>query len=486
MKKLVIYLALCFSSGALKAQSGEFTIHENGLIYSDTTMHQLAFIVDSLNLKFKMCELDKTYLSKQQGRAHYISLAEGDLKGAKKDLKNGLSFGEFVKKYPKAEVRKDVLVVRYDYINYHDEKVVEYSSVVADYTIYPDNAGSLNFPKKGTWIFQRNPKTDYSQERISAFYLVSDMESEPMNERYARMVQYSECMVDTSTQIFKEDARESGVRYENKMPSKVANFMDYISDEAELPEVNYDEEDAWRKLRELDSLKYVFIDEELSKKKEFIVLLDAAVGEALDKGGTDSEFERLVELYHSKEAALELKRSRIVVGGCSMDASPRYHAIDIAKLSAETVNWEVFLRAHLDIMNDNFRRVSDGSWAWAGRKTYIKELEELEINVQDLLLGISLRVENPSQNHYYGSIGRIGRALSETKYEEEIKSAMLSMIEDHSLDDLNRVLIYYLFLNYNHYLEDQAVQKVNETLLAAAVEKLPNYLVNRIKSIDTE
>jgi len=80
-----------------------------------------------------------------------------------------------------------------------------------------------------------------------------------------------------------------------------------------------------------------------------------------------------------------------------MDSSPRYHELSIAELAEETVNWEIFLRSHLDIMNDNFNRMSDGSYAWAGRKTYIKELEILYINVLDLVLGISIRIEKFQQ-----------------------------------------------------------------------------------------
>ena len=83
-------------------------------------------------------------------------------------------------------------------------------------------------------------------------------------------------------------------------------------------------------------------------------------------------------------------RETRVVGSCSMDSSPREHAINIAMLSAETTDWSVFLRAHLDIMNDRFDRVSDGSYAWKDRNTYIKELEQLDINVSDLIFGKSL------------------------------------------------------------------------------------------------
>ncbi len=483
MKKLALYFALCLSVGTLQAQSGEFTVYENGLIYSDTTMRQLEYIVDSLNLKFMKCELDKTYLAKKQARAHFVHLEKGDLKEAKKDMKNGMSFGDFKRKYPAMESDRYVLVVRYSYLDYDDKEVIEFSTVVADYSINPDNQGDLIDLKKGAWVFEHSKKTNYSKERVTAFFLITDLEAAPLAEPYARMVQYSNCLVDTTTAVFKEDAEYSGVRFDNNQPSKVKAFWDYVDRETKKPELDCDETDSWEKFRQWDSLKFALIEEDLSKRKEFIVLLNAAVDEALEKGGSDDHFEILVGRYYSKEAELELKRSRIVVGGCSMDWSPRYHAIDIAKLSAETVKWEVFLRAHLDVMNDNFQRVSDGSWAWAGRKTYIKELEELEINVHDLLLGISLRIENPSKNHYYGSISRVGRALSETKDQLEIKEAMLAMIKDDELDDHNRALMVGLYLNYNSNLEDEAVKKQNDEALALAMEELPEYIEERIKKV---
>lgn len=165
-----------------------------------------------------------------------------------------------------------------------------------------------------------------------------------------------------------------------------------------------------------------------------------------------------------------------------MDNSPRIHALNIAKLSAETTNWEIFLRSHLDIMNDRFERVSDGSYAWGRRKTYIRELEVLDINVHDLLLGITLRIDNPSMNHYFGSIPRIGRALSETIKSDEAELKMLQLISDQSVDTYNRVLVYYLFLNYNHTIEDKTKQALNEEKLKKAVETFPANVVLKAKA----
>jgi hypothetical protein len=183
---------------------------------------------------------------------------------------------------------------------------------------------------------------------------------------------------------------------------------------------------------------------------------------------------------NEKAKLLDKMRSTRVVGSCSMDSRPREHAINIALLSAETFNWEVFLKSHLDIMNDRFERMSDGSYAWDQRNTYIKELEELNINVIDLILGISFRIENPVSNHYYGSIGRVGRALSETKNRNEIEQAMLSIISDSELDYYNRLLFYFLFKNYNYYIKDETIKKESNEKLAKAVATLPDYFSNQL------
>jgi hypothetical protein len=244
-------------------------------------------------------------------------------------------------------------------------------------------------------------KTSYSDESLSAFYFPTNFSSVPIPQKYAQMIGYSDCIVDTTTAKFKDDLK--------------AGWVD-------LPE-------NWASL---------------SDKK--------------------------------KAKLLDEMRSTKVIGGCSQDSRPREHAINIALLSAETYNWEVFLKAHLDIMNDRFDRMSDGNYAWEQRNTYIKELEELNINVPDLILGITFRIENPASNHYFGSIGRVGRALSETNNRNEIESTMLSLVSDNELDIYNRLLFYFLFRNYNFNLKDEGIQTENNLKLAAAIKTFPNFI----------
>ncbi|WP_375558747.1 hypothetical protein ACE193_13475 [Bernardetia sp. OM2101] len=90
-------------------------------------------------------------------------------------------------------------------------------------------------------------------------------------------------------------------------------------------------------------------------------------------------------------------------------------------------------------------------------------------------------MENPSQNHYYGSLNEMGRALSEINNLDAAETKMLDMIADNELDTYNRILTYYLFRHYNSNLGDKERQNTNEEKLKTAVEKLPNYITSKIK-----
>lgn len=520
-----IIAALLFIGSIGFSQSGEFNVHQNGLIYSENSVKKLRHIVDSLNLKFKLCEYTKVFKSNKQVKAHFIHLEKNKIIEAKNDIDKGISFDEFLKKYPKAEADKYLLVVKYEYFDdYSNQNEIHLSSLRfgQDYghsivKSKEESKGIFNSDVKGKWYYEYSPKGEYSDESIQAFYFIDDFVSKPIADKYSRLIQYSECMIDTSSEVFSEKAIKAGRLYYDTLPRKYKDFNSYVEKTLKRPSVPdgvfeaayendfFDDNGKEKKLskkekaererkqqkaeekleifrKKLDqweSVRLVRTDSLKANDSNFMMLLKEAFAESKELSLSDDEFEEYVGRYLSKENELELKRNRIVVGGCSMDQSPRIHAFNIALLSAETTKWEIFLRSHLNIMNDRFERSSDGSYAQAERKTYIRELEVLDINVLDLIIGISLRVENPSENHYYGSIDRIGRALSESNDKEEIEKTILNMIEDDNLDDYNRALMYFLFKNYSYYLADKSKEESKEKL-KSAVAKMPNYLSSRI------
>ncbi|MBL0736934.1 hypothetical protein JI750_08580 [Flavobacterium sp. GN10] len=515
MRKILAFMILI--SMNLNAQSTEFKIYDNGLIYSESSVSKLKHIVDSLNLKFKVCEFNKTFRSYGQAKANFVEVQKADVIEAKKDLEKGISYSDFKAKYDKALFDENLIILKSNQTNYKNEEQVEFSSLPLgekdeqNITRNKKEIDSYNNNFREKWVFEYQEKKSYSKESLKAFYFIDEFKTKPLSEKYARLIQYSDCLVDTTAQVFYDNAKDSGVRYGDSTPSKAVNFESYVEKvlkrpsfsyeklsilysngldgkskektkeqlaQKEIVKKEYDEFNA--KMKKWQAERLTRIDSLRTKDKNFDVMLREALVEAKMTKVSDDTFEEYVERYIGKEDVLELKRNRRVIGGCSMDNSPRVHAQNIAVLSAETIKWEIFLRSHLNIMNDRFDRVSDGSYAQGERQTYIKEIEVLDINVLDLILGISLRVDNPSKNHYYSSINRVGRALSESSNPELIETSLLNMIKDSDLDDYNRVLMYYLFDNYNYNLKDDNLKKKNESKLQVAVASMPDYISSRI------
>lgn len=475
MKTIKILILFCIGAAQAIAQSNEFKVYKNGLIYSEETMSKLSHIVDSLNLKFKICDLDKTYEAKPQGRVNYV-IVKGELVDlVAEDLKKKISYNDLKKKYKSLDFKENIYVTSWEYTNYEGEYILEFSGLVRRITMEnPNNFTGFHELKAKTWLYRITEKDYKGNRTMLVYYLVDELIPSSFSEKYSRMVQYTDCLIDTTaTSLIKELENEDS---ENE---PLNNFIGYIYEETKKPEYNSENYDAYRMAYQLwDSLFFDRVDRlmEFEKCKS---LFQKALDYTLINGGSSETFESLVNRYSTKENLLQLKRSRKVYGSCGMDQSPRIHAFQIAVLSAEVTNWEVFLRAHLNIMNDNFSRITDGSYAWEKRNTYIKELEDLDINVADLLLGISLRIHNPVENHYYGSIRRIGRALTETKNKPEIENRMLEMIMDEKLDLVNRDIISRLFLTYINYQEDESYQKELHEKLVKARESFPEYALEK-------
>jgi len=472
--------------------AGEFGQTADNLIYSAHTMGQLRHIVDSLNLKHKVCELRRAYRSQRQGQAHYVRLEAGDLTAARQALAAGIVPDEFKRQFPQADVQHNLLVISRQE---NGGRLAKREPTTVYESISFNNTGEYELRLPGSppapgagqagWVVSSSPKTQYSPAYVEGFYFPAGMRQAPLPARYAALVQYADCLIDTTAQIYLEPAKRTGVRYRTAVPKTEKALLDYAHQQTQQPtleakgkENEAAQEARWNAYAAWQASRSAKMDQ-VAKQPKFRELLARAVADPATLGATDDEFEEYVARYYSAKKALEYKRNRIVVGGCSMDDSPRVHALGIARLSAETVNWETFLRAHLDIMNDRFERVSDGSYAQAGRQTYLRELEELDINVPDLMLGISLRIDNASRNHYFGSLHRLGRALAETQQPQALESRLLSIVTDPELDDFNRVLAYYLFLNYAQNLPDKAVRPQKIAQLNAAVKQLPRYLVAR-------
>jgi hypothetical protein len=462
-------------SGYCHGQS-EFEVYSNGLIYDNLTMKKLSTIVDSLNIKFRMCDLTRSYFSLLQGLVTHVNIPS---KEALKLIRRNLSLEEYLKAYPENSVQR-VWITKSRYTNYKGVKYIEYQGL-------PSRNSQPTIKVKDNEVNDKTSGWVVDEDKEDAFY-INKLESQELPVAYARLVQYVDCMIDTTAEIYLPQAKAEGFQRVSE-DSKANAFVKWAESYPGKPEMVAYEEIEKRGLKsdsvysvyrdryhKWDSLRMIDLDQRLKAKPHWKDLLAEAVNESIETGNSDERLEFYAARYLSKEATLQLMRSRKVIGNCSMDQSPRYHAMNICKLSAETTKWDIFLRSHLDIMNDRFDRRSDGSYAWAGRKTYLKELEQLDIKVEDLLLGTCLRVQNVSSNHYWGSIGRVGRALADASDKDELENRLVSMMKDRNLDIFNRMLTIYLLDNYLYNLEDEARKKQGEERLESAISEMPDFI----------
>lgn len=470
MKKGVITLCIMLTRLAAEGQYSEFITYDNGLIYDTRTMNRLSVIVDSLNIRFRTCDLSHPYYSFPQGVGYYVELS----KAQQKAISDGITLEEFRSRFPKASLQEIWVIKR----PYREESVnyIRYAGLPFGWGDEPSvivRDRPANNKERG-WVID---------EEGSAAFFLTGLKQVELAHAYARMVQYVDCMIDTTALIYLPEA-EAQVYQVVKPNSKAESFLAWANDFTgkpdfpsyeTIPDKDIDSvflayEHAHRKW---DSARLHALDEKIEVSHYWKSLLMEARDEALSNGNTDSRLEFYVARYLSKEDALRMKRSRRVMGYCSQDLSPRYHAVEICQLAAETAKWDIFLRSHLDVMNDRFARQSDGSYAWEGRKTYLKELEELNIDATDLLLGTCLRVVNVSPGHYRGDIGRVGRALAESRDRDAVEAKMAAVILDGEMDVYNRLLFAYLFSHYVANLEDSEYQERMKERMDVLVASLP-------------
>ena len=493
MKQLLFVLLVLTQVIKGYSQLNEFTVYPNGLIYSDTAMTRLKHIVDSLNLKYRHCDLYKKYYSLPQGIGYYVTVKKGDARPAFAAMLKNISLEDFTKQYPSACIDSNLLLTEMHETNYKGQTMDAYEVLRnngrTERCTAPgkgrapvEKTNDLIWGRKGKWVIDYYPGTYDSSKELKAIYIKQEPVTRLIPDTYAKLILYSDCMVDTTSDTFFKNARDDTFDFEypeKKKPDAISRFLNYIDHKSKHVLLKWQQDttgkDVWQYN---DSVTQQFIRDSLSITPAFKRLLSTAVQQTLQlKLPTGGLFEMYTEEYYSKSAALAMKRNRRVFGACSRDELPRFHVMDIALLAAETANWQVFLRAHLDIMNDRLDRMANSNFAQAKRKTYIKEIEELDINIQDLMLGISFQLSNPSGNHYFGDIGRLGRAFSETKDSSSLEVKILSAIEDKQLDDYNRLLMHGLFLNYTYYLSQKDHRMACLEKLENADKSMPSYLL---------
>jgi hypothetical protein len=485
MINYLLLIILLLGTQALRSQqepnrATEFGTFENGFMYHDSSMKQLQKMVEDQHIRFRNCSNNNIFNSIQQVkmRCFKIQVNKSIVKDIclKLDQQSPLTalLAEYDARFLKLDSTNQLLL---DYgINEDNDRY---------YVGGPDEGFNADWALNKTAVNGITNRVFYTVDKvkgneqlreINIRYFDGAFTSLPLPAKYAAYLNYVDCMVDTTTDIFLGTSGREHIR--NDLPKYQNDVHNYIDKKRRVQR-----KEKYR-FEILNSEQVNFAITQLSNDTIFLKLLSIAADSSCRNGDADETLEFLVGKLISRPLELELKRHRIVMGNCSQDPTPRDHARDIAVLAAETNKWDIFLRAHLNIMNDRFTRMSDGSYAWGRRLTYIRELEALDINVVDLMFGLTLRASNTSVHHYQGTIWRVGRAMSETKGRLKFEREIDLILKDPALDDFNRSLFFMLYRSYLAYLPD--FHECNDKIMAMKAHQQDYPEILKTAIADTE
>lgn len=491
LKNITTLFLIAFATNCC-SQINEFEKSTKGLLYSDNAINKLKRTVDSINSSFKTSEAH--YLCKSIAKANSVTITTKNARKAKKDIDAGISFEDLIKKYKSATVDKNVLIWKFRELDWNRKNSIAFEDIrgrfengivkgLNEVRVY-DNLDSYTDVVKGKWVYAYYKKTDKYEETIRAFYFTEDFTQKEIPKKYNQYIQYANSLLDTVTEVCPPKSINMG----QPSPHSRLEFMDYANSCNERPELAYRknisiEEYNVREQKKFDhwySIRWRIMDSLKANDPTFTKLLLAAYRDTSLLEYSTSEYADYIGRYCSRTAELEIRRQSCMLSGF-LTNNPNCKdipSLKIAKLAAETGNWKVFLPSHLGILNKHFDCTTEIDYARPTRKSYLKELEVLNINVFKLFVGLGINYQSP--RGYYMDCEYLGEALSETTNPNEIEAGILQMISDNSLDDYNRLIAVNLFQNYNINLADKERQAENNTKLVLAVKTLPEYLSKNV------
>lgn len=128
---------------------------------------------------------------------------------------------------------------------------------------------------------------------------------------------------------------------------------------------------------------------------------------------------------------------------CGNDPAPRLHILETSQRAAVLGDWPVFAQAHFIIINDIFGQIE----RYPHRRSYFRELEKAGLDGPALALGACLHA---GVNRPRGQIENIGAAIRETENPQAFETALLDLIANPKLDDLNRLQMIWLYRRFAH------------------------------------
>ncbi|MCC7245529.1 MAG: hypothetical protein IT269_07620 [Saprospiraceae bacterium] len=452
----VVFSLLCFFY--LKDLTAQ-RFFGNGLLYSKCQITYLKPAADSMNSAWMNEQRNaKPVLSKAYAIAHDFRLTSS-VDEAYLSIQQGMKWQDFKTKYNNDFINENQLISFRQYSNAEETKVY-LINIFGDChcPVIDTNVDILSL--RDTFIIDNYRSASSGDGYLSGIYIQEIIPSAPMSDQYASWVQYADFMTGDEKLFLNRYktmyhaygdtllSRPSHDRFFNYIdipgapplpanPDRYFTSAKYIDMEGEFRLwFRFDKaQKIWQKKRDL------YLEEHLSEKPEFKLLLQAAVEESIRQGVPDELLEKWAWIYLDFDMYYAMMRLRPGYSTCGNDPAPSERLYEIARFCSMDAEkyWFGFIRAHLGLVND----LTD--WSNDDSTRFVGELEAIDLDVPTLLLGTVLHRDDVSKTHYQGIIKLTGLALSQCKQRDQIEVILCHAIADEHLDDYNRIVLYRVY-----------------------------------------
>lgn len=468
-----------------------FNGYSQNQILNEKDIPKLNSIIKSLEEDVYKKNKTSVYESLPQATANYFKIITNKPNEFLNSLNYAENFEQLVKENPSLQIDRDLLIIKNVGVNYKKEKKIKVKSFEIgkskNHLIEINYTDSLN-NNKIKFLYSIHKETQIKNKYasiIQGFYLNNNFKSVLIPEKYADWIQYTDIMVEPETKLFLGEDRPSSKGFDftiniidslvsyyelktNKPPYK--KDQDYISQSKEL--------DAWQ------SKKQVYADSLFKNDKQFKKILNKALKYAEKNKISNGDLEDFTAYLISKEKALNLMRQNQQVGSCSFDNNPITQQKRIANLAAQTQNWGVFIKSFLNVMNDKVSRVANSNIASEARETYINELLKLDLDLNKILMGSNLRIEDKINNHYFSDGRKIAKVYAslDADHQQYFENTIQEILSNKAMDAFNKLHFYNTYNYYQYFLNDSLEIKRVEKNIANLIPFLPDEIKSRIEN----
>lgn len=426
------------------------------------------------------------FRSLPQTTAHYFALKTDDPEALIAYLNNITDIREAIKKYPNLEVDLDLLLVRNRFVDYEENEQVEFRT----YEIGQGQYHVVTLPFQEKWI-SNDSKIIYriykagkynDKTRVIGFFILENFITYNIPSKYGNYISYVDLLIDPEFKLF--DGNKS---VETNGLQSIAVFDSLTSYYARVTnKPKYDEnkyEEYLQALGKWTGKRVQFADSLYQNDLIFKRMLLKALAFAKEQKVSNADLEFFTAQLLSKREGLKLMRGNPQIGDCSFDNGPRVQLLEMARISAEIPDWNVFITSSMDLLNDYSDRVANSNIASNARSTYINVLEKLNLDISRLLIGSSFRIENAGKGHYFAAGNKVGQAFANASIESQarFKRELEAILKSDSIDAFNKLHFYNIYRNYGYFTADSIEKGIINNDIAQIVPYLPYCISSRIK-----